>query len=91
MGSSDGDAFIYFVSPMLERTSYLKFPDTVHTKKPRVLARLSCLWMAPPGPGRPAKCRRWTNERYRALSEAERASVDTLLEETGIETMLLDE
>jgi glutathione S-transferase len=36
-----------------------------------------------------AKCLRWTNERYRALSEAKRASVDALLEGTGVETMLL--
>jgi len=35
-----------------------------------------------------AKCLRWTNERYQALSEADRASVDTLLEGTGVETML---
>ena len=36
-----------------------------------------------------AKCLRWTNERYRALSEAKGASVDALLEGTGVETMLL--
>jgi len=35
-----------------------------------------------------AKCLRWTNERYRALGEADRASVDALLEGTGVETML---
>jgi glutathione S-transferase len=35
-----------------------------------------------------AKCLQWTNERYRALSEAERASVDALLLGTGVETML---
>ena len=35
-----------------------------------------------------AKCLQWTNERYRALSEADRASVDTLLQGTGVETML---
>ena len=35
-----------------------------------------------------AKCLRWTDERYRALSEADRASVDALLEGTGVETML---
>lgn len=35
-----------------------------------------------------AKCLRWTNERYRALSETDRASVDALLNGTGIETML---
>lgn len=35
-----------------------------------------------------AKCLRWTNERYRALSSADRASVDALIEGTGIETML---
>jgi glutathione S-transferase len=35
-----------------------------------------------------AKCLQWTNERYRALSEAERASVDAMLQGTGVETML---
>jgi glutathione S-transferase len=35
-----------------------------------------------------AKCLSWTNERYRALTEADRASVDALLEGTGVETML---
>jgi hypothetical protein len=35
-----------------------------------------------------AKCLRWTNERYRALNGADRASVDALLKGTGIETML---
>ena len=35
-----------------------------------------------------AKCLQWTNERYRALSDTERASVDSLLEGTGVETML---
>ncbi|MEH6550145.1 MAG: glutathione S-transferase N-terminal domain-containing protein [Pseudomonadales bacterium] len=35
-----------------------------------------------------AKCLRWTNLCYRALSEAERASVDALLEGTGVEIML---
>ncbi|MFT6052663.1 MAG: glutathione S-transferase [Halioglobus sp.] len=35
-----------------------------------------------------AKCLRWTNERYRALSAADRASVDALLEGTGVEAML---
>jgi hypothetical protein len=35
-----------------------------------------------------AKCLRWTNERYRALGDADRARVDTLLAGTGIETML---
>jgi len=35
-----------------------------------------------------AKCLRWTNERYRTLSEAERLSVDALLKGTGVETML---
>ena len=35
-----------------------------------------------------AKCLRWTNEGYRALSSANRASVDALIEGTGIETML---
>jgi hypothetical protein len=38
-----------------------------------------------------AKCLHWTNERYRALSEAERASVDVLLQGTGVETMLLSD
>jgi len=36
-----------------------------------------------------AKCLRWTNELYQALSEAERASVDEVVEGTGVETMLL--
>jgi glutathione S-transferase len=35
-----------------------------------------------------AKCLRWTNEHYRALSTADRASVDALLEGTGVENML---
>ncbi len=35
-----------------------------------------------------AKCLQWTNERYRALSEADRASVDALLQGTGVEIML---
>ncbi|MFT4519895.1 MAG: glutathione S-transferase [Halioglobus sp.] len=35
-----------------------------------------------------AKCLRWTNEHYQALSEPHRASVDTLLEGTGVEAML---
>ena len=35
-----------------------------------------------------AKCLMWTNERYRALSDADRALVDALLEGTGVETML---
>ena len=35
-----------------------------------------------------AKCLRWTNERYQALSESDRASVDALLEDTGVEIML---
>ena len=35
-----------------------------------------------------AKCLRWTNERYRALSESDRANVDALLESTGVENML---
>ncbi|MDG1662532.1 MAG: glutathione S-transferase C-terminal domain-containing protein [Pseudomonadales bacterium] len=34
------------------------------------------------------KCLQWTNECYRALSESDRASVDTLLEGTGVEAML---
>jgi glutathione S-transferase len=36
-----------------------------------------------------AKCLRWTNERYNALSNTDSASVDALLEGTGVETMLL--
>jgi glutathione S-transferase len=35
-----------------------------------------------------AKCLMWTNERYQALSEADRARVDALLDGTGVETML---
>jgi glutathione S-transferase len=35
-----------------------------------------------------AKCLRWTVERYNALSNTDRASVDNLLENTGIEKML---
>lgn len=35
-----------------------------------------------------AKCLMWTNERYRALVDADRASVDSLLQGTGVETML---
>jgi len=35
-----------------------------------------------------AKCLRWTNERYRALDAPDRASVNALLEGTGVETML---
>lgn len=35
-----------------------------------------------------AKCLNWTNERYRGLSEADRARVDALLLGTGVETML---
>ena len=35
-----------------------------------------------------AKCLKWTNERYRALGDADRASVDSLLAGTGVETML---
>ena len=35
-----------------------------------------------------AKCLQWTNERYRALSEDDRALVDSLLQGTGVETML---
>ena len=35
-----------------------------------------------------AKCLQWTNERYRALTDAELARVDTLLQGTGVETML---
>ncbi|MFT6956092.1 MAG: glutathione S-transferase [Halieaceae bacterium] len=36
-----------------------------------------------------AKCLQWTNQQYRALVEADRARVDSLLEGTGIETMLV--
>lgn len=35
-----------------------------------------------------AKCLQWTTDRYRALSEEDRASVDALLQRTGVETML---
>lgn len=35
-----------------------------------------------------AKCLQWTNEQYRALSNADRARVDALLAGTGVETML---
>ena len=35
-----------------------------------------------------AKCLQWTNERYQALSEGDRARVDALLQGTGVETML---
>lgn len=35
-----------------------------------------------------AKCLRWTNDHYRALSEADRVSVDVLLKGTGVEAML---
>ena len=35
-----------------------------------------------------AKCLQWTNERYRALNDADRASVDALLAGTGVEAML---
>jgi hypothetical protein len=35
-----------------------------------------------------AKCLRWTNEQYQALSVSERALVDAVLEGTGIEAML---
>jgi hypothetical protein len=35
-----------------------------------------------------AKCLMWTNERYRALSDADRALVDALLEGTGVDAML---
>jgi glutathione S-transferase len=36
-----------------------------------------------------AKCLRWTNEHYRALSESDRANIDALLKGTGVEIMLL--
>ncbi len=35
-----------------------------------------------------AKCLQWTNERYRALADSDRARVDALLQGTGVETML---
>jgi glutathione S-transferase len=35
-----------------------------------------------------AKCLRWTNERYQALTASERASVDALIAGTGVESML---
>ena len=35
-----------------------------------------------------AKCLRWTNEQYQALSASDRALVDAVLEGTGIEAML---
>jgi glutathione S-transferase len=35
-----------------------------------------------------AKCLQWTNERYRALNEDDRAQVDALLQGTGVDTML---
>ena len=35
-----------------------------------------------------AKCLRWTNEQYQALSASDRALVDSLVEGTGIEAML---
>ena len=35
-----------------------------------------------------AKCMRWTNERYRTLSDVDQANVDTLLKGTGVEAML---
>jgi len=35
-----------------------------------------------------AKCLQWTNERYRALNDADRAKVDSLLAGTGVDGML---
>ena len=35
-----------------------------------------------------AKCLKWTNEQYRALSDDDRGRVDALLKGTGVETML---
>jgi hypothetical protein len=35
-----------------------------------------------------AKCLRWTNERYRNVSDNDRARIDRLLEGTGVEAML---
>jgi glutathione S-transferase len=37
-----------------------------------------------------AKCLKWTNERYQALSAGDRARVDKLLAGTGVESMLFD-
>ena len=44
-------------------------------------------WTQPTFPYQ-AKCLRWTNERYQALSEADRARVDGLIRGTGVEAML---
>jgi glutathione S-transferase len=38
-----------------------------------------------------AKCLRWTNEKYQALSDSDRAAVDALVDGTGIEAMLLND
>ena len=35
-----------------------------------------------------AKCLQWTDERYRSLNDADRASVVTLLEGAGVEAKL---
>ena len=35
-----------------------------------------------------AKCLQWTNERYQALAEDDRARVDAVIRGTGIENML---
>ena len=35
-----------------------------------------------------AKCLQWTNERYRALTDADREKVDALLQGTGVDSML---
>jgi hypothetical protein len=35
-----------------------------------------------------AKCLKWTNELYQALSDTDRQRVDTLLDGTGCEAML---
>ncbi|MBT8075792.1 MAG: glutathione S-transferase C-terminal domain-containing protein, partial [Gammaproteobacteria bacterium] len=46
-----------------------------------------CAWTQQTFPYQ-AKCLKWTNERYQALSAADRASADALLKGTGVETML---
>ena len=46
-----------------------------------------CAWAQKTFPYQ-AKCLKWTNERYRALENADRARVDALLQGTGVEAML---
>ena len=46
-----------------------------------------CAWTQKTFPYQ-AKCLKWTNERYRALENADRARVDALLQGTGVEAML---